>query len=217
MKKNIAFTLLLTTWFLQSEETVQNCALVVDGKLLPCEYIVSLKEVRSCIEKHDLETFKQIEAKFANYRFRIFNVWINGFPLSQKILFSLYDEYDWYNPGVTQKKSDAFLDYILSVITKEELNQCMLTNFICRRWYGSAVAIAALNSPRALKKILNHKDFDPTSFLEGLADENDDTSMTLEQCVQILESKSLYEQSSNEREKAGILLAILKNNPKLHR
>ncbi len=189
MKKNILASLLLATCFLEGNAYV----LVKKYRYFGPEVAQYIDLGRiTATTWTNLSGFKEIEKKAANNGVSIFKLRVNGFSVLQ---LALLNHMEW-NPEY-RKKTEEVLDYMLSKIPAECLNECVEGSYSSDIFYGTAVAVAALRSPLYLTKILGHPKFDATNFLMAHPCGRPECEMTAEcmsltprRCVKLLSSKS---------------------------
>ena len=213
MKKNILALLLLATFFVHAEDApkinrYRNYYIMVNDIPTDVPSIVDYREMNEeCIGKQNIELFKALKARLAKRGFNIFKVRIWGKSFLQNAIGQHYETTlsGFNNFNTTQERSDAFIDYLLSQITKEDLNEFIDTACqpgVC--WFGPAVAFAAYYSPSCFKKIIAHRYFDATTFLQSkMHPKWDNTpSLNLQRCKKFLEwrmKKNYIDQEVGEK------------------
>ncbi len=114
-----------------------------------------------CVKNFDLPLLQTIETNLAPHNLRIFQAVIGGLSLLQR---SIYHFGSCEEPS---EKSRAFIDYLFSKVSEEELNAFIVTSvdpLERKTYYGTAAAVAALTSPYCFHKITTHPFFNPINF-----------------------------------------------------
>jgi|GEM_PF-5332194 len=221
MKKNILImSLLLAINFSQAidlSKTESDHYYIMSGNAqVDISLIVSCEEMHTCLVEQSIELFEAIKAKLEVYYLNIFKVRIYGRSFLQNAIEMHYESPGFNFHHTSQKRSDAFIDHLLSQIDKEDLNEFIDTykNFLVypkKPLLSTAVAAAATCSLSCFKKIIAHKYFDPTTFLQSQIDPLTNTpSLSLQECIEILEQilKSHYADYKVRKQFKALLIAL---------
>lgn len=136
-----------------------------NGQRVSYEPVVSEEELGQCFLTCDLPKFKEIETKLREANLDIFKLRYYGRSILQHAIVMSHDANLCWKSAPTKEISDAFIDYVLSKISAEDLNGYVTTSWCVGIYYGTAIATAAFCSPTCFKKIINHPLFDKTTFV----------------------------------------------------